>query len=47
MFSRAPNNMFVYAIVHLTFRAPQIVIRAHVYTNVYLAVYLTKKIEIF
>ena len=30
--------MFVYAIVHLTFRAPKIVVRTCVYTNAYLAV---------
>ena len=37
-FFRAPNNMFVYAIVHLTFRAPKIVARSCLYTNAYLAV---------
>ena len=36
MFFRAPNNIFVYTIVHLTYRAPQIFICARVYTNVYL-----------
>ena len=32
----APNNMFAYTIMHLTFCAPQIIIHARVYTNVYL-----------
>ena len=31
---------FAYTIVHLTFPAPQIVIRARVYANVYLAMHL-------
>ena len=29
--------------VHLTFRAPQIVIRARLYTNVYFAVHLLQR----
>ena len=36
MFFRAPNNMSPYMIKHLTFYAPQIVVRALVYANVYL-----------
>ena len=37
-FFRTPNNMFACTIVHLTFRAPQTVVRARLYANVYLAV---------
>ena len=40
---RAPNNMFTYTIVHLTFPAPQRVVRALVYANDYLAVHLLQK----
>ena len=47
MFFRAPNNIFAYTIVHLTFRAPQIVIRARVNTNVYLAVHLLQRQKYF
>ena len=36
-------NMFAYAIVHLRFRASQIVVRARMYTNVYLAMYLLQR----
>ena len=42
MFFRAPN-MFAYTIVHLTFRAPQIVVRARVCANVYHALYKGKR----
>ena len=35
--------MFAYMIVHLTFRAPQIVFCAGVYANVYLAVHLLRR----
>ena len=34
VFICAPNNMFTYRIVHLKFCSPQIVVRAHVYTNI-------------
>ena len=43
MFFRAPNNMFGYMIVHLTFREPQVVVRARVYANVYLALHLLQR----
>ena len=36
MFFCATNNMFPNMIVHLTFRAPGIVIKTHVDANVYL-----------
>ena len=39
-FFRAFHDMFAHTIMHLTFRAPQIVIRACVYANVYLNVHL-------
>ena len=39
----APNNMFLYIIAHLTYSAPQIVVRARVYANVYLAVHLLQR----
>ena len=39
-FFRAPNNMFAYTIVHLTFRAPQLVVRVACRAP-------TTKIEIF
>ena len=42
-FFRAPNNMFAYTIVHLTFRAPQIVVRACVRANLYLVVHLLQR----
>ena len=35
--------MFVYTIVHLTFSKPQIVICAHMYTDMYLAMHLLQK----
>ena len=40
---RAPNNMLSNTIEHLTFCAPQIVICARMYTNVYLALHLLQK----
>ena len=43
MFFHAPNNMFAYTIVHLKFRAPQVVIHAHVYANMYLALHLLQR----
>ena len=43
MFFRAPNNMFVYTIMHLTFCTPRIVICAPVYANVYLALHLQQR----
>ena len=39
----APNNMSLYTIVHLTFHAPQIVVCAHVYADMYLAVQLLER----
>ena len=36
---RAPNNMLAYMIVHLTFCAPQLVVRARRCANGYLAVH--------
>ena len=41
------NNIFAHTIVHLTFCAPQIVIRASVHTNVYLAVHLLERQKYF
>ena len=41
----AANNTFAYMIVHLTFRAPQILVCAHVYANVYLTFHLLPKLE--
>ena len=40
MFFRAPNNMFAYTIVELTFFVPQIFIYARVYAKVYLSMHL-------
>ena len=40
---RAPNNMFAYTIVHLTFRAPQVVVYARVYANKYLTLHLLQR----
>ena len=39
--------MFAYTIVHLTFRAPQIVVCACVYANVYLVVHLLQRQKYF
>ena len=36
----APNNMFPYTIVHLTFCALQVVVWASMYANVYRAMHL-------
>ena len=44
-FFRTPNNMFAYAIVHLAFPAPQIVVSACMYANVYLTVHLLQQVE--
>ena len=38
-----PNNMFAYTIVYLTFSAPQILVRARVHLNVYLALHLPQR----
>ena len=46
-FFRAPNNMLAYKIMHFTFRAPQIVVFAHVYANVNLAVHLLQRQKYF
>ena len=46
-FFRARNNIFAYTIVHLTFRAPQIVIRTCMYTTMYLAVHLLQRQKYF
>ena len=43
----APNNMFAYMIVYLTFCAPRIVVRADVYANIYLAVHLLQIYKYF
>ena len=39
--------MFAYMFVHLTFRAPQVVIWAHMCTNVYLTVHLLERQKYF
>ena len=46
-FFRTRNNMFACTIVHLTFRAPQTVVRARLYANVYLAVHLPQRQKYF
>ena len=43
----APNNVFTDTIVQLTFRAPQIVIRACMYANLYLAAHLQQGYKYF
>ena len=37
--------MFAYAIVHLAFPAPQIVVSACMYANMYLTVHLLQQVE--
>ena len=43
----APNNVFTYTIVQLSFRAPQIVIRACMYANLYFAAHLQQEYKYF
>ena len=45
--NRVPNNMFEYTIVHLTFSAPQTVVRLRMYAKVYLAVHLLQRQKYF
>ena len=45
MFLCAPNNKFACTIVHHTFCAPQLLVRARVYANVHLAVHLLQILE--
>ena len=46
-FFLAPNNMFAYMVVHLTFCAPQILDRARMYANVYLVVHILQRQKYF
>ena len=39
----APNGMFVSTIAYVTFHAPQIIIGAHLYANLYFSMHLLQQ----